>query len=450
VTCKPIWSEGVLVSQHHFQQQDRYHERLLSERLRSALHFEWGITEIEIDVSALLAQQFRLSRFAATWPDGTHVRCGSGTPVAPPEARGFETAFAASDRILPVFVGLPAALDDGNLALTDLAECRRYVPAVRSVVDENDPSRESEIEWARPNLRVFFGREDRRGHDTMKVAELVRDGAGKAFVRDTYVPPVSSLAAAPFLMTGLQRVLTAALARQRDLLGQRNRHQNGALSFHASDAQRFWLLYTLGRAVPELSHLLDVGKAHPEELYVALAALAGTLATFADGDEPTALPRFDFLAQGDVFEALFARVLALLSVEVRPLYRQVELERRSDGMRLGKLGVDVANELFVAVRADVPEELLRERVPRLLKMSDWSQIYDLVKQSRAGVRVEPEWNPSAALPLRAGTYFFRVHREGPAWKAIEKSATVALFLPPEREWGSAVVSLYAIEPEHLA
>ncbi len=448
MTCKPIWSEGVLVSQHHFQQQDRYHERNLSERLRSLLHFEWGITEVEIDVSALLAQQFRLSRFAATWPDGTNVRCGAGTPMASPEARGFETAFAAGDRILPVFIGLPAAID-GNLVLPDLSECRRYDTAVRSVADENDPSRESEIEWARPNLRVFFGREDRRGFDTMKVAELVRDGAGKAFIRDTYVPPVSSLRAAPFLQTGLQRVLTTALARQRDLLSQRGRHQNGTLSFHTADAQRFWLLYTLGRAVPELSHLLEIGKAHPEELYVALATLAGTLATFAEGDEPPALPRFDFWAQGDVFEALFARVLALLTVEVRALYRQVELERRSDGMRLGKLGADVANELFVAVRADVPEELLRERIPRLLKISDWSQIYDLVKQSRAGVRVEPEWNPSAALPLRAGTYFFRVHREGPAWKAIEKSATVALFLPPEREWTSAVVSLYAIEPEHL-
>ena len=46
---KPVWSEGVLVSQHHFQQQDRYHEELLRDRVSALAHYDWGITTIEID-----------------------------------------------------------------------------------------------------------------------------------------------------------------------------------------------------------------------------------------------------------------------------------------------------------------------------------------------------------------------------------------------------------------
>ena len=59
---KPVWSEGVLVSQHHFQQQDRYHEQLLADRVR-------GIVSQAIEVidrvpgldipAAHIKQQFR-------------------------------------------------------------------------------------------------------------------------------------------------------------------------------------------------------------------------------------------------------------------------------------------------------------------------------------------------------------------------------------------------------
>src|SRR5262249_8838358 len=125
-------------------------------------------------------------------------------------------------------------------------------------------------------------------------------------------------------------------------------------------------------------------------------------------------------------------------------------ERRSDGMYLGRFDGTSTEQLFVAVKSDMADALLRERVPRLLKIADWAQIYDVVKQSRHGVRTELEWKPSAALPLRPDTCFFRVCKEGPLWKAIETSATIALYLPSKGDWTSASVELYAIEAAELA
>ncbi|HQB46993.1 MAG TPA: hypothetical protein PLV85_25475 [Polyangiaceae bacterium] len=37
---KLVWTEGLFITQHHFQQLDRYHEALLGERLRAALAWE--------------------------------------------------------------------------------------------------------------------------------------------------------------------------------------------------------------------------------------------------------------------------------------------------------------------------------------------------------------------------------------------------------------------------
>src|SRR3569832_74446 len=103
---KPVWSEGVLVSQHHFQQQDRYHEELLRDRVSALAHYDWGITTIEIDSRALASNELRISKFHAIWPDGVSVGCGEGYEQPAPEPRNFAAAFAPELEQLEVFLGL--------------------------------------------------------------------------------------------------------------------------------------------------------------------------------------------------------------------------------------------------------------------------------------------------------------------------------------------------------
>src|SRR5262249_6402581 len=154
--------------------------------------------------------------------------------------------------------------------------------------------------------------------------------------------------------------------------------------------------------IPVLMHLLDTQRAHPEEVYLALAGLVGQLSTFAPDADPTTLPRFNYGEMGEVFEQLFARVLSLLSLDSTPIYTEIALERRQDGMFGGRVpGARIAtHSFFIAVKSALPEPITRERVPQLLKIAGWNHIYEVVKQARHGVRVEVEWNPSNSLPLR--------------------------------------------------
>jgi len=451
MACKPVWSEGVLVTQHHFQQQDRYHEQLLAERLRAALHYAWGISELEVDLSALATRQLKLVRIRAIWPDGASVHCGGACDSPCPAPRSFDAVFSPTLRTLPVFIGLAEDVATRPLlsSPSDEQAVRRYQQALRLVRDTNDALSDAEVEWASPNLRIFFGDEPQHGYSTIRIAEIVRDGAGNAILRDTFVAPVSSLGASSFLLGGLQRVLGAAIARQRDLVSECARRDAGRREFHVSTAQRFWFLHSLNGAIPGLRHLLETMHAHPEELYLSLATFAGQLASFSDGADPASLPKFDYLALGDVFEELFARLLTLLSADLQAPYVQIPLERRSDGMYLGRLTGASEREFFLAVKSSMADALLRERAPRIVKVADWSQVYDVVKQARHGVRAEVEWQPSAALPLEPGTCFLRLRKEGPFWKAIEKSGTIALYVPSEGEWSDAGISLYSIDPKDL-
>ena len=450
---KPIWPEGLLISQHHLQQQDRYHETLLTEHVQAVAHYGWGITELEIDERALASGQFKLKRFAAIWPDGASIRCGEGTEESAPPPRSFESFFTPDASKLEIFVGLAHESDSAaNLAMIeDDAGARRYSRGVRSVPDLNTGASLQEVEWARPNVRILFGNERRDSFSTIRIAELVRQANGQPIVRDNYVPPVLHIAAAPFLHGGLRRVLSAITARQRQLASERKQRQSDSIEFHATDARKFWLLHTLNGVIPALSHMLDTKRSHPEEAHLALATLVGQLASFSPDVDPTELPKFNYLELGDSFEVLFARVLSLLSGGIQQHYVEIALQHREDGMYLGKIedAKLIGYELFIAAKSNLAEALVRERVPAVFKMADWQNIYEIVKQARAGVRVDIEWNPSGALPVKPGVCFFRVKREGPFWDGIANTRTVGLYLPADKEWAGTSLSLYAVDPGHL-
>lgn len=450
---KLIWNEGAYVWQQHFQQQDRYHESLLRERLQAVAHYDWGVKDLEIDARGVASGQLRVQRLSAIWPDGTCVQCGDGSSEPAPTPRSFESAFPAEAARLEVFVGLPNE-SDASPAVTDddaAGTARRYVRETRSVPDYNTGTSPAELEFARPNVRVFFGKERQDGFATIRIAELVRQSNGQPIIRDNYVPPVLHVSTAPFLVSGLARVFSAMTSRQRELAAERKQRQSGTVEFHANDARKFWLLHTLNGAIPELNHFMETKRVHPEEVYVALSRLAGQLITFAPDADPTNLPKFNYLDLGSVFEELFARVISLLGGGIEQTYVEIPLEHRQDGMFIGKLPDKriASYEMFVAVQSNMAEAMIRERVPAVLKMAGWNQIYDVVKQARHGVRTEIEWDPSAALPLKPGVCFFRVRREGSFWNEIVQSSTIALYLPVDADWNATTLALYAIDPAHL-
>jgi type VI secretion system protein ImpJ len=449
---KPIWSEGLFVSQHHFQTQDLYHEALLRDRIGAVRRFDWGVIELEVDERLLQAGQFRLRRLEAIWPDGLVVRCGGSSGTPPPEARSFEGMFPPDAPYLEVLIGVASESGSANVAAPDEPPAnRRFTRASQSVADFNTGGGVQEVETAVPNLRVLFGTERQEHVSALPVVQLVRQPNGQIIIRDNFVPPVLRIAAAPFVTSGLHRVLGALTTRQRELAAARKQRNATNIEFHYADARRFWLLHTLNGAIPLLSHLLATEKAHPEEVYIALIGLIGQLCTFAPDADPANLPRFNYQQLGEVFEVLFARTLSLLAVDFVPTYVEILIERRQDGMFVGKIPEPrlMNHEFFIAVKSGLAEQITRDRVPQLLKVASWSHIYEVVKQARHGVRVEVEFNPSSSLPVKPGLCFFRLRREGPFWDEIVKSSTLALYLPVDSEWKDTLLYAFAVSPEYL-
>src|SRR5258708_4098183 len=62
---KVVWSEGMFLRPQHFQQQDRYVEKLVRSRIAELAPHPWGISQLEINRELLTIGKFGLSsRFA--------------------------------------------------------------------------------------------------------------------------------------------------------------------------------------------------------------------------------------------------------------------------------------------------------------------------------------------------------------------------------------------------
>ncbi len=71
---KVLWTEGLFLQPHHFQQADRYSEALVAGLAQRLTPYGWGVSSLEIDDQALKVGQFRLKGCAGLTQDGAVFR----------------------------------------------------------------------------------------------------------------------------------------------------------------------------------------------------------------------------------------------------------------------------------------------------------------------------------------------------------------------------------------
>jgi type VI secretion system protein ImpJ len=68
---KVVWSEGMFLNPHHFQQQERYLEKYIQGKCSAMGAYAWGINQLELDQELLKLGKISLIRSSGIFPDGT-------------------------------------------------------------------------------------------------------------------------------------------------------------------------------------------------------------------------------------------------------------------------------------------------------------------------------------------------------------------------------------------
>jgi type VI secretion system protein ImpJ len=432
----------MLVSPQHMQQQDLYHERLLDQRISAVTPYRWGVATVEIDAGGLGADQLRLTKFVGILPDGLYVAF-DGTDPECPAARPIGAHFPPAQQACDVYIaaakereGVPSVSTEqaatGGPGST-LDARARFRAANRQVSDLTGNAADLNMAFAQRNVAILFGDEARDDYDAMKIAELVRDGTGAILINEAYIPPALRIDTSAFLMGGVRRLLALMVGKQRQLSGDRRQRDGTSIEFNTGDVTRFLQLSTINTAIPVLAYGAANGEISPMQLYLVLIQAAGALATFSPDVEPWKLPVFAHTDLRGTFEELFARVTALLRAAVRETYLTIPLEIKQS-VHIGKIEDErilKGTHVLLAVRSEIPEDQLTQRLPGLCKIASSAQLPTVLRSAATpGVPIQPTHRPPPEIPVRAGVMYFSLALQNDYWRNILQERNLGIYLPP--------------------
>src|SRR5688500_2904360 len=159
-----VWSEGLFLTPHLFQQADRYYESLLNFRIKPLAPYLWGVSELQVDRAGLPNGFFTLYRCSGIMPDGLPVQIPDDDLA--PEVRSVKDLFPASAESLDVYLTIPARQADSinfHLENGSAGRGRRYQMETVRVSDETAAGNECEMPVARKKFRINFGGEALEG-----------------------------------------------------------------------------------------------------------------------------------------------------------------------------------------------------------------------------------------------------------------------------------------------
>jgi len=426
-----IWSEGMLLTPHVFQQWDRYHGLVLGERFQNLHPFGWGLCQLDIDRDGLANGSFTLLQFRGVMPDGMIIRIPEHDAIPP--TRLLEELFPPSLDHLDVFVGVPmdhTGMANCKLDQKALSRETRYHSAFVSLPDFNTGANPKEIMVGRKNLKIFFTGEDMPDSSIMKIAELVRTPGGAISLRESYIAPLLWVSGSDALSRLLRSLLELLVSMGTALADQ----QRGIREHGGMDLLRFSMLHAIFSYIPVLAHYNHVGRIHPEALFITLARLAGELLLMSPDANPKDLPFYEHTNLSRSFRELDITIRNIVEHISPTRYVTIPLEKRGDAILVGQISDGSLLEkggFFLSVSGGQSEEEVRSLLVKRVKIGAMDDMELIVNAAMPGVKFRHIPRPPASIPSKTGHQYFQLETQGGFWDRIKQSQSIALSVPPE-------------------
>lgn len=423
---KVVWSEGMFLQPQHFQQQDRYFERALENRVGEAVAYPWGFAHLALDETALNLGKVALASARGVMPDGT--------PFDFPERDAAPSALEipADSKNELLLLAVPARrhgsveVDGGDAGDATFA---RYRAVDTEISDHNSGAdNRAPLRLADLNLRLLLARDKTDAWVTLGTVRILERRADNLVVLDRqYIPPCLAVSVSPVL-SGYVQELEGMLHQRGEALASRLAHPGRGGVAEIAD---FLFLQTVNRYEPLVAHLRNVAPLHPETLYRMCVSMAGDLATFRDGRRPAAYARYLHPSPDKCFPQLMTELRASLSVVLETTAIPIELQARKYGVHVAVIpDPDLIRSagFVLAVNAQVPAEQLRVRFPTQTKLGPVEKLRDLVNLQLQGIALKPLPVAPRQIPYHAGFNYFELDRTGEMWKQLEKSGGLAMHI----------------------
>ena len=425
---KVVWTQGMFLLPHHFQQETRYLEHLVDTRVRALAPHGWGFTELVLDEALLPTGRLGVLRASCVLPDGTPFLIpqydAAPAPLDVPTDLTGETICLAAPLARE---GVDQVAFNGEGSGEIGHQLLRYRVTDHALRDLTNASDEPEpVQTGSLCLRLMPARELGDGYAALGVARVLERRSDQQVVLDrAYIAPQTRIDASGHL-SAMASLLHGLVQQRAQLLASRM----GQLGNGVSELADFLMLQTLNGATPLFRQHAQAPSAHPETLHRDCLQLAGVLATLLS--ESRLASEYPLYRHEDLrgsFAPLLDDLRRMLSVVLERNALQIELVDRSHGVRTAVVpdaGLLRSANFVLAVNAQLQAEQLRQRFPAQSKLGPVDRIRDLVNLQLPGVALRSLPVAPRQLPFHAGFHYFELDRGGELWKQLERAGSLAL------------------------
>jgi type VI secretion system protein ImpJ len=417
----------------HFQQQSIYQEWLLQRVNSLCIPHPCGVRQVALDEQALAIGTLRLDCAVALMPDGVPVDVPATDPAPPVRDLAQVSGVGAAALVYLCMPALHAFGGNSTDAGDDLvARPLRYsVDSVRAP-DLFTSGLEADVSVLRHRLVLLTEAENRDGYLSLPIARIALSPSGVWQADSQYVPPLLDIHGSEILRSIVRRLLDMLLVKSRMLVARHRERSRNIAEYSTSDIASFWLLHTVNRAFPVLSHLFKSPLSHPERLYMALAELTGELLTFSSSANLTDIPAYDHDNPGPAFMQLEQLIHDLLDTVISARFAVIPLVSAGSSMFIGQLESENLLEnadFYLSVESQLPTTQIIDTVPLKLKVGSPEDVEKILNSALPGVRLSHAAQTPGAIPVRIGNVYFALEPGSSIFERMKQARSICLYVP---------------------
>lgn len=428
-----MWKEGAFITPQHLQVQDDFHQQELEERMRALNPNNWGVIELSIDSEQLMRGIFALTRLVAVMPDGSLIRVDDEHSLPAKQIRKYEDTKGESKR-LGIFVAIPSQTSIG-VARSQGSGGARYVETQARVNDIYGIAEDVDIACVYPNVQLLFEGDKLEGYISFKIAELILEGSSFAKLSQSYFPPMFQVGSSSALKAKISELVLSLSSKQSEMKDRYYDRKAAMVEFGSAEVSTLLYLHTVNYWIPIIRHYSTIGSCHPEELHLVLSTCLSQLSTFKAERRLPEFPRYDHNDLSHGLNVLFDELNHLLGTVAESSYELIELTQKQPGLFVGDLSDPSLfdKELYVVASGDIPEAILKDELPRYIKIGSFDQISHIVQAALPGVEAHVTNTVPSKIPMRQQLLYLAIVKDGKYWDAIPESGRIAIYQPVKPE-----------------
>jgi type VI secretion system protein ImpJ len=425
-----VWSEGMHLGPHHFQTQSRYFEDSLWFLSGNLRRNPWGLISLSLDTDAIRNGNAVLRYAAGVFPDGLIFDIPDSDP-APPSV-SLRDLFAPTDSEIILFLSVPKRSQGLDCDMDGSHVSARYRSVDRALSDETISRDEYTVALGNKNLTLRSGAQLTADSISFPIARVTRDGKGGFAVDPDFIPPCLRISANESLLLLLKRLVDTLNERIKTVTRGKRREGQFEVGSSALDVSNYWFLHALCSAVPSLQQHLDAKRSHPEELYLDLARLSGSLCTFSLESNPSEIPAYSHLHLSRVFQALDEHIRRHLEIVVPSNTVTLDFQKAGPYIQVATVQDERCfrrSRWIFGIRSSMSESELLRMTPQLVKICSAEGVSKLVQRALPGLELLHLAVPPSSISAEADMHYFSISGAGACWQHILQTKQVGVYIP---------------------